>query len=119
LHLRNPSLNDTPCPSEFAGTTHAGSAVQSPGVTLAVCAIALLSSVDLVQAATPANIDFELYSTTDEGRKYAQYTVKCSNGQSRLISAWDNRHVWCVGDGLRENCFTRQLAAAQAACANQ
>jgi hypothetical protein len=119
LHLRNHSLSDTPCASRNAGTTHAGSPARWPAVTLVVCAIALISGAGLVQAATPANIDFELYSTTDEGRKYAQYTVKCSNGQSRLISAWDNRRVWCVGDGLRENCFTRQLAAAQAACANQ
>jgi hypothetical protein len=67
-------------------------------------------------AAKPTSIAFDGYANTEEGKKFAKYVVKCSNGKSQPISAWDNRRSWCVGEESRENCHSKQLKAATAAC---
>jgi hypothetical protein len=42
--------------------------------------------------------------------------VKCSNGKKAELTAWDNRHKWCVGDATSEVCEKKQIKAAKAAC---
>ena len=67
-------------------------------------------------AATPTRIQFEGDANSGEGKKYSLYTVRCSNGQIRSLTAWDNRRDWCVSHTARVSCHTRQLAAARQAC---
>jgi len=82
-----------------------------------VAAATLLLSVSaMALAAKPTSIAFDGYANTEEGRKFAKYVVKCSNGKSQPISAWDNRRSWCVGGEPRDNCHSKQLKAAKAAC---
>ncbi len=69
--------------------------------------------------ATPTKINFERYASTEEGKKYAIYTVRCSNGEARRITAWDNRRDWCVSHQSRDACHRWQLAAARQACGDQ
>lgn len=79
-------------------------------------AVLLLCGATAVFAAKPTSIAFSSYANTEEGEKFAQYVVKCSNGKSQPITAWDNRRSWCVGDESRENCHNKQMKAANAAC---
>ncbi len=69
-----------------------------------------------VYAATPTRISFEGDANTDDGKKYSRYTVRCSNGQVRALTAWDNRRIWCVSRDARSGCHQRQLAAARQSC---
>lgn len=85
--------------------------------TMLVPAVALLLCLSSAAfAAKPTSIAFDSYANTEEGKKFAKYVVKCSNGKSRPISAWDDRRSWCVGEESRENCHSKQLKAAKAAC---
>lgn len=76
----------------------------------------LLCASSTAFAAKPTNIAFSGYADTEEGEKFAKYVVKCSNGKSQPITAWDNRRSWCVGEESRENCHSKQMKAAKAAC---
>lgn len=67
-------------------------------------------------AAKPTSIAFQGYGNTEDGEKFANYTVKCSNGKSQPLTAWDNRRSWCVGEESRESCHSKQMKAATAAC---
>jgi hypothetical protein len=68
-------------------------------------------------AAKPTSIVFKSNGENNEGIAYATYMVKCSNGQSAELTAWDNRRKWCVGNAESENCYGRgQIKAAKAAC---
>jgi hypothetical protein len=73
----------------------------------------------VAQGATPTKINFERYASTEEGKKYALYTVQCSNGEAHMITAWDNRRDWCVSHQSRDACHRWQLAAARQACGDQ
>ena len=83
---------------------------------LVVAATVLLSLPAIAFGAKPTSIAFDGYANTEEGKKFAKYVVKCSNGKSQPISAWDNRRNWCVGEESRDNCHSKQLKAAKAAC---
>lgn len=67
-------------------------------------------------AATPTDINYCSKGTTFTGAKYSIYTVRCSNGSKREITAWDNRKKWCVGNASKKNCSNDQLKAAKNAC---
>lgn len=47
---------------------------------------------------------------------YAQFKVKCSDGEEKDVSAWDNRKLWCQGIGLKTECDKKQIMAAKKAC---
>lgn len=81
-----------------------------PAITL------LLSTPSTALAVKPTGIAFDSYANTEEGKKYALYVVKCSNGKSQSITAWDNRRSWCIGEESRESCHSKQLKTAKAAC---
>jgi hypothetical protein len=69
-----------------------------------------------VFAAKPTSIVFDANATTGDGKAYAKYTVKCSNGKKADLTAWDNRSKWCVGDSTSQNCEKKQINAAKTAC---
>ncbi len=81
-----------------------------------VAAAALLTLSAGSFAAKPTSIVFERNGETAEGTAYSTYTVKCSNGQSAELTAWDNRRKWCVGDAQSQTCEKKQIKAAKAAC---
>ena len=84
---------------------------------LMTCAATLLATVALTShAAQPTSLRFEGKATTEEGVSYSNYSVKCSNGKSEPLTAWDKRRKWCVSDLDTENCHRKQIKAAQAAC---
>lgn len=67
-----------------------------------------------VSAATPTDINYCSKGTTAFGTKYSTYTVRCSDGGKREITAWDDRKKWCVGK--TDDCTNDQLKAAKKAC---
>jgi hypothetical protein len=67
-------------------------------------------------AAKPTSIAFETNGKTADGQNFSKYSVKCSNGKKVKLTAWDNRHKWCVGEESNENCEKKQINAAKAAC---
>ncbi len=80
----------------------------------ATSALILFSAASL--AAKPTSIVFDANATTTDGKAYAKYTVKCSNGKKAELTAWDNRSKWCVGDATSEHCEKKQINAAKDAC---
>ena len=70
-----------------------------------------------VLAAKPAGISFKETKTNAEGTEYQLYSVKCSNGQQRDISAWNNRKLWCLGTAIEDDqCEKKQIKIAKKAC---
>lgn len=70
-----------------------------------------------VLASQPTNIDFARKGETLLGTKYLVYTVRCSDGTRREITAWNEKTKWCVGNS--RNCTDNQLEAAQRACSTE
>jgi hypothetical protein len=68
-----------------------------------------------VFAATPTDINYCSKGATAFGTTYSTYTVRCSDGAKREITAWDNRKTWCVGSS-KKDCTNDQLKAAKKAC---
>ena len=77
---------------------------------------ALLGAASASFAAKPTSIVFVANGETADNTPFAQYTVKCSNGQKAEITAWDNRRKWCVGDETSTECEKKQINAAKKAC---
>lgn len=67
-------------------------------------------------AAKPTSIVFQGNQETADGTAYTEYLVKCSNGRTATMTAWDNRRQWCVGNEQNEQCERKQIKAAKAAC---
>lgn len=67
-------------------------------------------------AAKPTSITFQSEGKTADGQEYANYVVKCSDGQEKPLTAWDSRKKWCVGKESQEGCEKKQIRAAKAAC---
>ena len=83
---------------------------------LIATAIVLSAASASALAARPTSIVFAGKAQSAEGSEYANYAVKCSNGKSLPLTAWDNRRKWCVGESASENCHRKQIKAAKAAC---
>lgn len=81
-----------------------------------LAAASLLAISGAALAAKPTSIVFDTNGENAEGVSYSTYTVKCSNGQTAELTAWDNRRKWCVGDANSEECERKQIKAAKAAC---
>jgi len=67
-------------------------------------------------AAKPTSIVFESNEKTADGQEFSKYSVKCSNGKKVRLTAWNNRHKWCLGDQQDDSCEKKQINAAKAAC---
>jgi hypothetical protein len=87
----------------------------------AIAMLALVSTAIWVgpavadKACTPTNIQYCKKGSTWSGKKFTTYTVRCSDGTKRTISAWDDRKKWCQGE-TEKNCSKSQLDAAKKAC---
>ena len=77
------------------------------GVTLIVNAGALASK--------PLTVE-HIQDIVDNNHSYSHYVVKCSNGNTADISAWDNRNKWCIGKGRKDDCSKQQIKAARKVC---
>lgn len=67
-------------------------------------------------AAKPTSIKYVEDVVTENDLIYSHYVVKCSNGASEDITAWDNRKKWCVGKGGQDDCSKKQIKAAKKVC---
>jgi hypothetical protein len=86
-------------------------------VKTTLISIAVLLVSYSAAAAKPASISFKENITNSEGASYQVYTVKCTDGTSRDIAAWDNRNLWCVGDIIKEDdCNKKQIKVARKVC---
>ena len=84
--------------------------------TVFAAAMSLMTLSLSTFAAKPTAITFESNGVTPDGVEYANYIVKCSNGENQPLTAWDNRKKWCVGYQSSENCHKKQIKAAKKAC---
>jgi hypothetical protein len=85
----------------------------------AIAAIALLVLSAGSQAARPTSIVFDTNAETEDGRTYARFTVRCNDGRSVPLTAWDGRRKWClgeVGETTSLSCNKKQISAARTAC---
>ena len=80
----------------------------------AAAALVVFSAGSL--AARPTSIVFDSNATDSNGNAYAKYIVKCSNGKTAELTAWDNRKKWCVGNAASDACEKKQINAAKDAC---
>ncbi len=67
-------------------------------------------------AAKPTSIQYIEDIVLENDLIYSHYQVKCSNGQTADISAWDNRKKWCVGKGGQDDCSKKQIKTAKQVC---
>jgi hypothetical protein len=81
-----------------------------------ILAAALIAGASTSFAAKPTSIVFESNGETSDQTPFAQYSVKCSNGKTVPLTAWDGRRQWCVGEQSKENCEKKQIRAAKTAC---
>ena len=82
-----------------------------------VAAFAAMAAVSASSfAANPTSIVFDSNNEAADGKPFATYYVKCSNGKKMELTAWDGRKKWCVGDAASESCEKKQIKAAKAAC---
>lgn len=79
---------------------------------LAMAAVTISASAF---ASNPTSIKY-IEDVVDGDQIYSHYVVKCSNGNTADISAWDNRKKWCVGRGEKNNCTKQQLKTAKKVC---
>jgi hypothetical protein len=84
-------------------------------VTVATASVLLTLSMSSL-AAKPTSIVFNSNGTSTDGTPFASYEVKCSNGKSLPLTAWDNRKKWCVGAEDSTECERKQIKAAKKAC---
>lgn len=81
-----------------------------------VLAAAVLLTASSAFAAKPTSIKYIEDIVVDDNDVYSHYVVNCSNGQTRDITAWDNRKSWCIGKGSKTDCSRKQIKAAKKVC---
>ena len=67
-------------------------------------------------AAKPTSIKYIEDIVVENNIIYSHYQVKCSNGKTADISAWDNRKKWCIGNGGENECSKKQIKTAKKVC---
>ncbi len=67
------------------------------------------------ESCSPKNINYCAREKSFFGGKtYFKYMVKCADGKTVVITAWNNRKKWCIG--TTSQCSRDQLETAQQAC---
>lgn len=85
-------------------------------LTTAVLATTVAFTSLSAMAAKPTSIKYVEDIVTESEVIYSHYRVKCSNGEMRDISAWDNRKQWCLDKGKKDVCNKKQIKTAKKAC---
>ncbi len=86
------------------------------GIKKLILVTAIFTVSNSVFAAKPIKIKYIEDVVVQNDLIYSHYAVKCSDGRSADISAWDNRKKWCVGKGGQDNCSKKQVTAAKTVC---
>jgi hypothetical protein len=76
--------------------------------------LGLLLIAGTVAANQPINITYKSRGSNDDG-DFSKYSVSCTDGSSRTISAWNERKQWCIGTS-KTQCTNDQLKTAKKAC---
>lgn len=79
-------------------------------------ASAIFAASSAAFAAKPVSIKYVEEVVVANDVIYAHYEVKCSNGETADISAWDNRKKWCIGKGGQDDCSKKQIKTAKKVC---
>lgn len=90
---------------------HTAQRIVATAVLLLLCASS--------HAARPTSIVFKTNAETADGRPYARFTVRCNDGRTVPLTAWDGRRKWCVGNPDQPeavSCDRKQISAAKTAC---
>lgn len=77
---------------------------------------AVMACAGTASAAKPTSIKYIEDVVVENDLIYSHYVVKCSNGSTADISAWDNRKKWCVGKGGQDDCSKKQIKTAKKVC---
>jgi len=85
-------------------------------ISTSVLTAALLIGSSTAFAAKPTSIKYIEDVVLENDIIYAHYSVKCSNGVTADISAWNNRKKWCVGKGQQDVCNKKQIKTAKKVC---
>lgn len=67
-------------------------------------------------AAMPYSITLTRAGESADGLRFEVHAVACSDGSVRAITAWNQRRLWCQGDGGNADCGPGMVAAAIDAC---
>ena len=66
-------------------------------LTKIILAAAVVAFSASAFAAKPRAIQFDSKFETEQGEKFAQYTVSCSNGKDMPLTEWQSPNQWCQG----------------------
>jgi hypothetical protein len=86
------------------------------GLKKAIIATAMMAACASAFAAKPTSIKYIEDIVVGDNEIYSHYSVKCSNGKTADISAWNNRKKWCIGKGGKDVCNKKQIKTAKAVC---
>ena len=86
------------------------------GIKKLVLTTAMIIASGSAFAAKPTSIKYIEDLVVENDLIYSHYRVKCSNGKTADISAWDNRKKWCVGKGGQDLCNKKQIKTAKKVC---
>lgn len=81
-----------------------------------LCFIFLMIVSSFGLAAVPQTIKYVEDVILPNDEIYSYYVVTCSDDRSIDVSAFDDKKLWCVGKGVRENCETKQIKVAKQVC---
>ena len=76
----------------------------------------LLAMAGNTYSAQPRSVKLIEDMITEDDSIYSHYIVKCSDGREIDVSAWDNKLLWCMGKGGKEDCEQKQIKIAKKAC---
>lgn len=79
-------------------------------------ALLMFSLVPASHAAKPTSFQYLEDIVMEDESIYALYLVKCSDGKSYEISAFNNKKLWCEGKGKQENCERKNIKLGKKLC---
>lgn len=82
----------------------------------ALVAILLLALVPAGYAAKPTSFQYVEEIVMKDDTVYTLYLVKCSDGKSYEISAFNNKKLWCEGNGIKDNCERKNIKLGKKLC---
>lgn len=84
-------------------------------ISMMIATACMATSTNAI-AAMPSSIKYIEDVVLDNNNSYSHYIVKCSDGHTADISAWNRRQKWCIGKGDQKICTLKQTQIAKAVC---